>query len=68
MKIDCPTSQYLSALLLALPLADGNFEIKTGILKEKPYVDMTKRWMNEQIISFQSDERCVSVGKGGLPH
>ena len=61
VKIDCPTSQYLSALLLALPLADGNFEIKTGILKEKPYVDMTKRWMNEQIISFQSDENYTDV-------
>ena len=61
VKIDCPTSQYLSALLLALPLADGNFEIKTGILKEKPYVDMTKRWLEDQFVSFQTDENYTGV-------
>lgn len=61
IKIDCPTSQYLSALLLTLPLADGNFEIETGILKEKPYVDMTKRWLDEQIISYQCDENYKKI-------
>lgn len=56
VRIDCPTSQYLSALMIALPLADGNFEIEVGLLNEKPYVDMTRKWLEEQLIAFQADE------------
>jgi 3-phosphoshikimate 1-carboxyvinyltransferase len=36
------SSQYISGLLLALPLIDGGGEIAvTGVLESRPYVDMT---------------------------
>ena len=46
--IECPTSQYLSALLMAAPLAKGKTQINIPLLHEKPYAEMTVRWMNEQ--------------------
>jgi len=35
------SSQLLSGLLMALPLADNNSSIKVNNLKSKPYIDMT---------------------------
>ncbi len=35
------SSQLLTGLLMALPLADKNSEIKVNNLKSKPYIDMT---------------------------
>lgn len=61
VTIDCPTSQYLSALLITLPLADGNFEIETGILREKPYVDMTKKWLDDRMIACSADEEYKKI-------
>lgn len=40
-SIECPTSQYLSSLLLACPLAEGDSHIEVPLLYERPYVDMT---------------------------
>lgn len=57
-SVECPTSQYLSALLLALPLVSGKrgdgqavndgTEVNVPLLYEKPYVDMTLRYLSEQ--------------------
>ncbi len=51
-SIECPTSQYLSSLLLCSPLADGNTEIAVPLLREQPYVEMTLKWLDEQFISY----------------
>jgi 3-phosphoshikimate 1-carboxyvinyltransferase len=51
-SIECPTSQYLSSLLLCTPLAGGNSEISVPLLHEEPYVEMTLRWLREQGLSF----------------
>jgi 3-phosphoshikimate 1-carboxyvinyltransferase len=40
-SIECPASQYLSSLLLSLPLAENSPMIKVPLLNEKPYVDIT---------------------------
>ena len=53
--IECPTSQYLSALLLGLAMADGASEIEVPLLYERPYVGMTLRWLDEQGISYQAN-------------
>lgn len=50
--ISCPTSQYLSSLLLASPLAEGDTHITIPLLHERPYVEMTMRWLREQNITF----------------
>jgi len=51
-EIQCPTSQYLSSLLLACPLARADTEITVPLLNEQPYVEMTLRWMDEQNIKY----------------
>ena len=55
-SIECPTSQYLSALLMSCPLADGESVIEVPLLMEKPYVEMTLRWLSQQGISLSRNE------------
>ncbi len=45
--IECPTSQYLSALLIGCPLAAADSVIDVPLLHEKPYVEMTLRWLSD---------------------
>lgn len=47
------TSQYLSALLIALPLAQNDSEICVENLHERPYVEMTLAWLKEQKIQIR---------------
>ncbi|MDR2072684.1 MAG: 3-phosphoshikimate 1-carboxyvinyltransferase [Spirochaetaceae bacterium] len=49
-SISCPTSQYLSALLIAAPLAPAGVvsAIEVPLLNEKPYVDMTLLYLQGQ--------------------
>lgn len=46
--VDGITSQYLSALLLALPSAAADSEIKVKNFQERPYVDMTLQYLCNQ--------------------
>jgi len=50
VSISCPTSQYLSALLIAAPLAPANTvtEIDVPLLNEKPYIKMTLSYLKAQ--------------------
>ena len=54
-SIECPTSQYLSSLLICTPLADGDSSIEVPLLMEKPYVEMTLRWLDRQGIKYEND-------------
>jgi len=56
VSIECPTSQYLSSLLLSCPLAGGDSEIVVPLLNEKPYVAMTCAWLREMGIGFDASE------------
>ncbi|MCL2229734.1 MAG: 3-phosphoshikimate 1-carboxyvinyltransferase [Treponema sp.] len=49
----CPTSQYLSALLIASPLAPAGTvtEIDIPLLNEKPYVEMTLSYLKTSLMS-----------------
>ncbi|MEK7161078.1 MAG: 3-phosphoshikimate 1-carboxyvinyltransferase, partial [Patescibacteria group bacterium] len=62
------TSQYLSALLLSLPLAPKNSEIRVKNLRERPYVNMTLKWLKDLNIKY-SVKRIKNVDiytiKGG---
>nr|AGS52051.1 5-enolpyruvylshikimate-3-phosphate synthase [uncultured bacterium contig00008] len=55
VSLPCPTSQYLSALLLASPLAPSGTitEIEVPLLNEKPYVEMTLSYLTAHGIPFQ---------------
>lgn len=50
--VDGVTSQYLSALLFALPCASSDSEIKVKNLQERPYAEMTLNWLKNQSIEF----------------
>ncbi|MDR2134035.1 MAG: 3-phosphoshikimate 1-carboxyvinyltransferase [Treponema sp.] len=49
-RVSCPTSQYLSALLIAAPLAPAGVvtEIDVPLLNEKPYIEMTLSYLKAQ--------------------
>ncbi len=55
-SIECPTSQYLSSLLLCTPLINGNTEIEVPLLREQPYVEMTLKWLNEQFVMYDTTD------------
>lgn len=46
------TSQYLSALLIALPCALNDSEITVKNLHERPYIEMTLHWLKQQNIIY----------------
>lgn len=53
--IECITSQYLSSLLLACPLAEKNSIINVSLLNEPDYVQMTLDWLDKQQIRYEND-------------
>jgi 3-phosphoshikimate 1-carboxyvinyltransferase len=58
VSLPCPTSQYLSALLLAAPLAPQGAvtEIDVPLLNEKPYIEMTLSYLDAQGIPYEARE------------
>jgi 3-phosphoshikimate 1-carboxyvinyltransferase len=70
VSISCPTSQYLSALLIAAPLApaDTITEIDVSLLNEKPYVEMTLSYLKAQGIYSDAPSPGDSPSLcGGMP-
>jgi 3-phosphoshikimate 1-carboxyvinyltransferase len=55
-SIACPTSQYLTSLLISCPLAKEDTEIVVTELNERPYIDMTLSWLESQGIVSSRDE------------
>ena len=51
--VDGTSSQYLSALLLAVPLAEGDTILNVPFLNEVPYVEMTLAWLKRQCINLK---------------
>ena len=51
--IECPTSQYLTSLLISAPLAQDDTTIDVPLLNEKPYVEMTLGWLERQGIKLE---------------
>ena len=64
-SIECPTSQYLSSLLLSCPLADGDSVISVPLLNEQPYVTMTLDWIKRQgvTVSYSDYSRFSIPGR-----
>jgi 3-phosphoshikimate 1-carboxyvinyltransferase len=56
VSLPCPTSQYLSAVLLAAPLApEGTCtEIAVPLLNEKPYIAMTLAYLDAQQVAYEA--------------
>ncbi len=52
VTVDGTTSQYLSALLLALPCVSHDSEVIVYHLHERPYMEMTLHWLQQQNIQY----------------
>jgi 3-phosphoshikimate 1-carboxyvinyltransferase len=61
VSLPCPTSQYLSALLIASPLAPAGVvsEIDVPLLNEKPYVEMTLAYLKAQGLYAEGESGVV---------
>lgn len=71
VSIECPTSQYLSALLLAAPLAPAGVatEIDVPLLNERPYVEMTLSYLDAQGVPYEaSPDRSYFRIPGGAAY
>jgi 3-phosphoshikimate 1-carboxyvinyltransferase len=55
IRIACPTSQYLTSLLIGSPLAEGDVKIEVNELNEAPYVEMTLGWLDSQGIRCERE-------------
>jgi 3-phosphoshikimate 1-carboxyvinyltransferase len=64
-SISCPTSQYLSSLLLVAPYAAQPVDINVPLLNERPYVEMTLWWLAFQGVAVErNDWARFRVGGG----
>ena len=63
-KLDGATSQYLSSLLIHLPLAPKDSAITLPFLHEKPYADMTLRWLDELGIEYERKGYSIFTIRG----
>lgn len=53
--LDSITSQYLSSLLINLPLAKKDSEINVTRLNEVPYVEITLWWLDKHGIKYENE-------------
>ncbi|TFH06440.1 MAG: 3-phosphoshikimate 1-carboxyvinyltransferase [Spirochaetales bacterium] len=65
VSISCPTSQYLSSLLLAAPLSPRGITINVPLLNERPYVGITLGWLQGQGIHVDRDDWSRFTVAGG---
>ena len=56
VTIECKSSQYLSSLLLACPLAEDDTEITVPLLYEPDYVRITLDWLDKQGIQYDAKD------------
>lgn len=56
VSLSCPTSQYLSALLLSAPLAPAGTitDVAIPLLNERPYIEMTLSYLDSQGIPWEA--------------
>ncbi len=70
VSVDCPTSQYASALLYALSCVQGTSTLRPLLAGEHPYVDMTLHWLRLYGAKIENnDYRSIVVHTGiGFPN
>lgn len=55
-ELEAKTSQYVTALLMACPLAENDSEVTVTLLNEAPYIEITLDWLKEQNITIHHDD------------
>lgn len=58
VSLPCPTSQYLSGILLAAPLAPAGTvtEIDVPLLNERPYIELTLAYLDALGVAYEKAE------------
>lgn len=65
-EIEGKSSQFVSAVLFAAPLAQGDTTLKVFNLNERPYVEITLDWLARQGIEIEvSPDLCLYKIKSG---
>lgn len=64
-ELDGVSSQYLSAMLINLPLIENDTEIVMTRLNEVPYVEITLWWMDKFGIKYENNDMKTFKIKGG---
>jgi len=64
-ELDAFTSQYLSSILINAPLLDNDTEVIVTRLNERPYVEMTMWWLDNQGIEYVNEDFKRIRIKGG---
>lgn len=54
-SVDGMTSQFLTSLLINCPLAPEDTVVHVSQLRERPYVDMTLRWLEKQEVMAKNE-------------
>lgn len=68
VEISCPSSQYLSSLLLASVFSLNDTEIKATLLYEKPYVTLTLSWLDKEHIDYTISSNYMRAKIKGRQH
>ncbi len=61
VEIEAPSSQFVSSLLFALPLAEGDSLLKVGKVKSQPYIDVTLEVLRESGVKVERDENVYHI-------
>jgi 3-phosphoshikimate 1-carboxyvinyltransferase len=64
-SIEAVTSQYITSMLIALPLLDNHTTVEVPLLHEKPYVSMTLAWLDRLGIEYENRDYSEFFIKGG---
>lgn len=56
VEVPCKTSQYVSSVMIAAPMFEGDTRITTVKPLEIPYLDMTIKWLQECGIEIEYDK------------
>lgn len=67
-SIEATSSQFLTSLLLHVPLIYKSTDIRVSLLNERPYVEMTLDWLERQGITVHHDEDFSEFTIPGRQH
>ncbi len=64
-SIEAVTSQYITSMLISLPLLENDTIVEVPLLHEKPYVSMTLAWLDRLGIEYENRDYREFLIKGG---
>ncbi len=56
VTVDCESSQFVTAMLMSLPLVEDDSVIHVENINEQPYLEITLKWLDKTGIRFKREE------------